>query len=135
MHVKCVLVCCAYTQPKVPRSTSKPTLPVELHYCLPTAHIYRTDTEMCGICHLFAHEISGAASVLPTPPKQRRKTRSKRGRKKKGHDNRKVDCDKVEKNDDCAMPTNHLPVVREDQWHCRPNSALSKTSQNRVACV
>lgn len=107
-HVKCILTCCSYTSRN---SNVGATMPDQsmFHACLPTEHVYRVDTEMCGICHFFSHRLSALSErERPECPMMQQKKRRKR-----------------KKNPMFEADERTLSMA-ETIWHLKPNARRSK---------
>lgn len=115
MHVKCLLVCCS-------NSSSRPAITSQTGNCLPTHHVYRTDTEMCGLCHLFAYELSSLNSLQNGKTKQQPPEIS--GNNELPHSS---DFDPDGNNVGRLIPTQQeVQIMAESLWHLRPNTSKSK---------
>lgn len=126
MHVRCLLVCCTNSNLR-----SNSNSPNQTGACLPTQHIFRVDTEMCGLCHLFVYELS---STSPTQKGSRIKQQSLIF---DGSDNL------TKGKSESALPApsssqNDIQVMAEDLWHLRPNTSKSMSNQfssNNSSCM
>lgn len=108
MHVKCLLVCCSSSTGL--HSTGS---------CLPTRHVYRTDTEMCGLCHLFVYELSSTTATSSSLSGQLLCNNLNKNNKS----NQEIE-EEIEESL-TLVQTQELQMA-EKLWHLRPNTSKSK---------